>query len=54
MAYMQTNVNRIRCQHNVYFTKKSMTAALMRTNYASLYPVSSVRTEDRHGTKGKK
>ena len=37
MAYMQTNVNRIRCQHNVYFTRKSMTAALMRTNYATLY-----------------
>lgn len=50
MAYMQTNVNRIRRQHNVYFTRKSMTAALMRTNYATLYTrvISTDRRPARH------
>lgn len=37
MAYMQTNVNRIRHQHNVSLAREDMTAALMRTNYATLY-----------------
>lgn len=34
---MQTNVNRIRHQHNVSLAREDMTAALMRTNYATLY-----------------
>lgn len=34
---MQTNVNRIKHQHNVSVAREGMTAALMRTNYATLY-----------------
>lgn len=34
---MQTNVNRIRHQYNVSLAREGMTAALMRTNYATLY-----------------
>ena len=50
MAYMQTNVNRIRRQHNVFWAREDMTAALMRTNYASLYPrvISTDRRPARH------
>lgn len=50
MAYMQTNVNRIRHQYNVSLAREGMTAALMRTNYASLYPrvISTDRRPTRH------
>ena len=34
---MQTNVNRIRHQHNVSLAREGMTAALMQTNYDTLY-----------------
>lgn len=35
MAYMQTNVNRIRRQHNVFWAREDMAAALMQTNYTT-------------------
>lgn len=50
MAYMQTNVNRIRHQHNVSLAREDMTAALMRTNYATQYTrvISTDRRPARH------
>lgn len=50
MAYMQTNVNRIRHQHNVILAREDMTAALTRTNYATLYTrvISTDRRQTRH------
>lgn len=47
---MQTNVNRIRHQHNVSLAREGMTAALMQTNYATLYTraISTDRRQTRH------